>query len=305
MPPFSFFSNKKKKSIWHSSKIALLFILPGFLLYFFWFIYPLGYTFGLSLTNQTFYNLITGAKFIGLDNFGKLFSQASMLWPVLIVTFEWVALSVSFKVIFGLAFASLYNSERVKGKGILLPLMIVPWVIPGILSILTWRSMFLTEFGVINKILHVVGLPGVNWLGVPMNALFAYVIVETWLAYPFMMTVILGALKNIPTEIQESAVMDNATGLRKLRHITLPLIRKPLAYATIMTTNTSFQMLGVPYLLNQGGPARANEILMVYGYREAFSYANYAYASAFVIFATVIILLFGLLVLKASKLMEE
>lgn len=283
----------------------MIFILPGLLVYFFWFIYPLGYTFGLSVTNQTFYNLITGAKFIGLANFEKLFSQASMLWHVLIITFVWVALSVSFKVLFGLGFASLYSSEKIKGKRILLSLMIVPWVLPGILTILTWRSMFLTEFGAINQLLHAVSLPGVNWLGVPTNALIAYVIVETWLAYPFMMTIILGALKNIPTEVQESAMMDNATGLRKLKHITLPLIRKPLAFATLMTTNTSFQMLGVPYLINQGGPARQNEILMVYGYREAFSYGNYAYASAFVIFAAVIIVLFGFVVLKASKLMEE
>jgi arabinogalactan oligomer/maltooligosaccharide transport system permease protein len=288
------------ESLW-----AFLFLFPGIFLFLFFYLYPYIYSFYLSLTDQSVFNLIIGAKFIGLENFKRLFNLNSQFYAVLLRTLIWVCTSVSLKVIFGLVFAVLFNSEYVLGKRILLPLMIIPWVIPGILTILTWRNMFTTEFGTINLILKELHFQPINWLYDTTNAFIAYNIVETWLAYPFMMTVILAAMKGIPLELYESAVIDGADWFAKLKNITLPLIRKPLLFATLLTTSTSFQIIMVPYLLNEGGPARTNEFFMVYGYKEAFTYGNFGYASAFVVVAFAIILAIGISIAKIGKLMEE
>lgn len=293
----------KRQEIWES-KWAYLLIGPGAILFLFFYLYPYIYSLSLSLTDQTFFNLISGAKFIGLENFKRLFNPNSTFYAVLSRTFIWVCTSVFLKVLFGLAFAVLFNSKLVMGKRILLPLMIVPWVLPSVLTLLTWRNMFTTEFGMINLTLKEVGLQPINWLWDTRNAFIVYNIVETWLAYPFMMTVTLAAMKGVSPELYESAVMDGAGWLATLKNVTLPLIKKPLLYATILTTSTSFQIVLVPYLINEGGPARTNEFFMVYGYKEAFTYGNFGYASAFVVIAFVITLAIGLVMAKVGKLME-
>lgn len=295
----------KQLEVWESSKRAYLLIGPGALLFLFFYLYPYIYSISLSLTNQTVFNLISGANFIGINNYKYLFNINSPFYIVLSRTLIWVCTSVFIKIFFGLAFAFLFNSELVRGKRILLPLMIVPWVLPSVLTLLTWRNMFTTEFGTLNLILKEIGLQPINWLWNTRNAFIVYNIVETWLAYPFMMTVIYAAMKGVSPELYESAVMDGAGWLAKLKNITLPLIKKPLLFATILTTSTSFQIVLVPYLINEGGPARTNEFFMVYGYKEAFTYGNFGYASSFVVIAFIIVLAIGLVMVKVGKLMEE
>jgi arabinogalactan oligomer/maltooligosaccharide transport system permease protein len=165
--------------------------------------------------------------------------------------------------------------------------------------------MFQTGFGSINQVLRTFGLPGPNWLNNEWLAFTAYNITNTWLAYPFMMTVILGALQGIPPELYEAATVDGARAWHKVKHITLPLIRRPLLLATLLTTNTTFQQLNVPYLLNQGGPARLNETVMVWGYRTILTGRFYGLASAFLGIVLIIVLFIGFAGLRVSRIAEE
>jgi arabinogalactan oligomer/maltooligosaccharide transport system permease protein len=294
------------KDIWRRNSVAYFFMLPSLIMLIFFNAYPIVFSMGIGFTNLTLFNIRSGYQFIGFANYQKLLSvYGPQIQYVLYKTVLWTVVNVGLQVAVGLAFALLYNSKDLFGKRVHLAIVILPWAMPGFTSILIWYGMFQTGFGSINQVLRTVGLPGPNWLNNEWLAFTAYNITNTWLAYPFMMTVILGALQGIPPELYEAATVDGARAWHKVRHITLPLIRRPLLLATLLTTNTTFQQLNVPYLLNQGGPARLNETVMVWGYRTILTGRFYGLASAFLGIVLIMVLFIGFLGLRVSRIAEE
>jgi len=298
---------KSRKDLWHV-RSAFLFILPGFLLFLLFNLYPIIHSTYLSMTDTDFYNItktgVDAPQFIGIKNFSDLV-DTPFFYRAIGLSLLFAATSVPLKILVGLLFASILNSERVYGKPLLRSLAILPWVVPFIFSILMWRGMFSLEFGAVNQIFASIGLPAINWLFDATNAFIVYNIVEVWLAYPFIMTVVLGAMQNIPPELHESAMMDGAGMLSRMKKVTLPLIKRPLIFATILTSLASIGAFMVPFLINAGGPGRANEMMMVYGYKEAFLGGRYGYAAAFMVIAAIIYSIFIILSLKATKLTKE
>lgn len=298
--------NGKAGGAWKTNK-AFLLLIPGLLVFFALNLYPIIFSIYLGFTNAYFGNIAGKYQFIGLSNFEELlFSGDTRFYYVLGRTFLFLATSVPLKVTFGLALAVIFNSQVIKGRNIFRSFLILPWTIPAVLSILTWRGLFYYDFGAINGILQAIGFPRVNWLYDVTNAFIAYNIVELWLAYPFMMTVILAALQSVPPELYDSARVDGASSWQRLRHITIPLIWRPLLFAIILTSNASFQAFLVPYLLNFGGPANQNELIMVWGYKQAFQNPGVpgamGLAAAFFVLVSLIILAFSYAGLKIGKI---
>jgi len=300
---FSIFSSKRKKSIWHYRK-AYLFILPSLALFFFFFLFPIIYSAYLSTTNASFFNLIRGFESVGAANYEKLLFEGEFYLPLL-RTGLFMSTSVFLKVSVGLLFAALFTSALIKFKRVLFPLILIPWAVPWFLSVSIWKGMFSQDFGAINQALQSIGLPAVNWLNNTWNAFIAYNVVEVWLVYPFMMSVLVAAIMSIPPALHESAIMDGASSWNRFRHVTLPLIKKPLLWATLMTTIASYMIFGVPFLLNLGGPAGSNEFLMVYGYKKAFFLGRYGFAAAFMMIVFAILAILVVLYSKKTKMIEE
>jgi arabinogalactan oligomer/maltooligosaccharide transport system permease protein len=299
----------KVRGVWKTNK-AYLFIIPGLLVFFVLNLYPIIFSIYLGFTDAYFGNITGKYQFIGLKNFEKLLiSVDTRFYYVLGRTFLFVATSVPLKVLFGLALAIIFNLQMIKGRSVLRSLLILPWTLPAVLSILTWRGLLYYDFGAINGILQAIGLPRVNWLNDTTNAFVAYNIVEVWLAYPFMMTVILAALQSVPLELYDSAKVDGASAWQRLRYITLPLIWRPLLFGIVLTSGASFQAFMVPYLLNSGGPANQNELIMVWGYKQAFQnpgvYGSMGLAAAFFVLVSLIILAFSYAGLKLGKITVE
>jgi len=231
---------KKPHRTWVTNK-AFLLIIPGLLVFLFFNLYPIAYSVYLAFTNANFYNIMGKYSIIGLENFRKIFFHPSTrFYYSLGRTVLFVLTSVPLKVAFGVALAVLLNSAVIRGRTLFRSLLILPWTLPAVLSILMWRGLFNMDFGAINKILMSMGLPAINWLNNTLNAFITYNIVEVWLAYPFMMTVVLAALQSIPPELYDSAQIDGAGSLQRLRYITLPLIFRPLWYGTLFSSNASF-----------------------------------------------------------------
>jgi len=296
---------ERTRGAWES-RIAFLLIIPSLIIFLFFNLYPIIYSVFLAFTNAEFTNIAGRYSFIGMENFAKLlFHPNTRFYYVLGRTALFVVTSVPLKVLFGLGLAVIFNSRLIKGGKILRSLLILPWTIPAMLSILVWRGLFNLDFGAINQMLQSWGFPRVNWLQDTTNAFIVYNIVEVWLAYPFMMTVILAALQSVPPELYDSARVDGAGTWQRLRYITLPLIFRPLWFATILTSSASFQAFLVPFVLNGGGPARTNEMVMVYGYKEAFQLGNYGYAAAFMVIISLIVTAFMLAGMKAGKMAGE
>lgn len=293
---------KIESLLWHTRK-AYWYIIPSLFLLFFFFLYPIIYTVYISTTNANFFNIMKEPKFIGLENYKTLLSEKGF-YP-LIRTGLFLLTSIPLKVLTGLLLAILFSSPLVKAKRILLSLALFPWAAPWFFSVLIWRGMLNQDFGIINQMFLSIGLSSVNWLNNIRNAFVAYNIVEVYLTYPFMMSIILAAIQSVPTDLYESAQMDGAGSWITFRHVTLPLIKKPLFWAAIMTGIASYLIYGVPYLLNKGGPARENEFLLVYGYKEAFDFGFYGYASAFMILVFILLTILIITFLKLTKIMEE
>jgi len=276
------FKMRGRKSVWHNAPLALWLILPGLLLFLCFNLYPIVHSLYVSATDMNFYNIGEHINFIGLSNYQKLLGDPH-IYRAIILTLIFVATSVPLKILAGLLFAFILNSEQVLGKPILRSLSILPWVVPLIFSCFLWRGMFTFDFGAVNQIFKSIGLPAVNWLYDARNAFIVYIIVEVWLAYPFIMTVLLGAMQSIPPDLYESASMDGAGTWRKLKSITVPLIKRPLLFTAILTSISSITMFMVPFLINDAGPGRSNDFMMVYGYKEAFQGGRYGYAAAFMV----------------------
>lgn len=293
----------QNSTLWNPSR-AYLFIIPSLALFLFFFLYPIVYSIYISTTNANFFNFVSGFDFIGLSNYRKLLIEGEFFQPLL-RTFLFIITSVSLKVVFSLFVAALFSSPYLKFKNILYPLYLAPWALPWFFLVMIWRGMFNQDFGIINHMLMSLGFQEINWFFDPTNAFITYNIVETYLVYPFMMTVTLAAIQSIPVEIQEAAIMDGASPWKRFRHITLPLIQKPFLWATLMTTIASYMIFGVPFLLNKGGPIGMNEFLLIFGYKKAFELGRYGFAAAFMVIVFSILVLLILIFSRTTRLTES
>lgn len=290
-------------SLWRSPRAYLL-ILPSLGLFMFFFLYPILFSLYLSTTNASFFNFARGYHSVGLGHYRKLILEGEFLKP-LSRTILFMVTSVTLKVVAGLLLAALFSSRYLKFKRILQPLFLAPWAVPWFFLAMIWRGMFNQDFGVINQVLHSIGLSAINWLNDTSNAFISFNIVEVYLVYPFMMTVILAAIQSIPKEIHEAAMMDGARSWQRFTYITIPLIRKPLSWATLITAIASYMIFGVPFLLNKGGPAGTNEFLLVFGYKRAFDLGRYGFAAAFMVLVFIILVVIVVLFSRVTRLTEE
>jgi arabinogalactan oligomer/maltooligosaccharide transport system permease protein len=294
---------------------SLLLVLPGLFVFSAFMLFPVLYLLGISFTNAEPANLFAGegvvavltfgdALFVGLANYVDVLTDPQF-WNSFGVTWLFVATSVTLKIGASLAIALVVTSDLVRGKRVLRSLIIFPMGLPPIFTITVWRGIFSSaEFGLMNQLLTAFGASSVAWLSGRWTAFVAYNVTEAWLAYPFMVIITVSALQDVPEELHEAAVVDGAGFLARFGHITLPSIKRPVLFASILTSAASFQQFLIPFVFNQGGPARANELIVVYGYREALSFQQYGRGAAISIVALAFIGAFMWLNVKKGKLAD-
>jgi len=294
---------------------SLLFVLPGLFVFAAFMLFPVLYLVGLSFTDAAPANLFAGegafavltfgeATFVGLRNYADVLTDPEF-WNSFGVTWLYVATSVVLKLGLSIGVAMVVTSDRVRGRRLMRSFIILPMGLPAIFTITVWRSMFSSaEFGLINQFLAVFGFESVAWLSTRWPAFFAYNVTEMWLAYPFMVIITVSALQDVPEELHEAATVDGAGFLARFVHVTLPSIKRPVLFASILTAASSFQQFLIPYVFNQGGPDRANELVVVYGYKEALSFNQYGRGAAVSLIAVAFIGAFMWINVKRGKLAD-
>ncbi|QCJ47342.1 MULTISPECIES: carbohydrate ABC transporter permease [Haloprofundus] len=294
---------------------SLLFVLPGLFVFSAFMLFPVLYLVGISFTNAEPGNLFAGegalavltfgeATFVGLENYATVLTDPTF-WNSFGITWLFVATSVTLKLVLSISIALVVTGKRVRGKRFMRSLIILPMGLPAIFTITVWRGIFSSaEFGLANQVLRSLGMGTVSWLSERWMAFVAYNITEAWLAYPFMVIITVSALQDVPDELHEAAMVDGASYLSRFFHVTLPSIKRPVLFASILTAAASFQQFLIPYVFNEGGPARANELIVVYGYREAFSFAAYGEGAAISIIAVAFIGAFMWLNVKRGRLAD-
>lgn len=262
-------------------------------------IIPVLGTFWISLHRDV--TFIPGFKFVGLDNYINVLSKREF-WYSLFVTVSFSLVSVSLETILGLAFALILN-ERMKGRGILRAIVLIPWAVPTIISARTWELMYNYSYGLFNWILNSIGLGNVNWLGSPLSAFFAVVFADVWKTTPFMTLLLLAGLQAIPGDTYEAAIIDGANMFQRFRHVTLPLLRPVLIVAVTLRTIDALRVFDVIYVLTGGGPGGATMSLSML----AFNYYNlgdYGVGSAISIITFLTVLSFTVVYLKVGRFQE-
>ncbi|SFK98817.1 carbohydrate ABC transporter membrane protein 1, CUT1 family [Halogranum rubrum] len=294
---------------------SLLLVLPGLFMFSTFMLFPILYLVGVSFTNAKPSNLFAGdgiasiltfgeATFVGLENYVTILTDPAF-WNSFGITWLFVATSVALKIALSLGIALVVTGERVRGKRFMRSIIIVPMGLPAIFTITVWRGIFSSaEFGLANQVLAEFGFSSIAWMSQRWMAFLAYNVTEAWLAYPFMVIITVSALQNVSDELHEAAMVDGAGYVARFLHVTLPSIKRPVLFASILTAAASFQQFLIPFVFNEGGPARANELLILYAYREAFSFSQYGQGAAISLVAVVIIGAFMWLNVKRGRLAD-
>ena len=270
---------------------------PSLLLIALMVVFPIFYTAYISLTNMNVYHWFD-FTIIGLENyFRALFVFDSGFLSALLATILWTAVNMVLQLVIAFVLVSLLNVQKLKLRKLYKTLLMFPWAMPGYVSILLWKTgMFNTQFGLLNQWMEKLGHEAVRWLSSDVSAFLCCTVVNLWLALPFMIMIIDGAMQSIDRSYYESAILDGATWLERTRYITLPAITPIISPAVIITVFTTFKQFDVVYLLTQQAGAKTGSwfhTILTYAYENAFITNNYGYSSAISIIIFILLLLFS------------
>ncbi len=289
----------------NDNKRAYLYSGLSLLLIFVVVVFPILYTAYISLTNMNLYHWFD-FDFIGLENYRKaLLVLDSGFLAALLRTVLWTVVNMVIQLALAFMLASLLNSPNLKGKGIYKTILMFPWAMPGYVSILLWKTgMFNSTFGLLNQWMERLGLNMVRWLAGDVSAFICCTVVNLWLALPFMIMIIDGALQSVDRSLYETAQICGANRLQKTTMITIPLIKPVIGPAVVITVFTTFKQFDVVYLLTQqaGSPSGANiHTILTYAYENAFITSNYGYSSAISIIIFLLMIAFTVLTNKQMR----
>lgn len=285
--------------IWSTPSLILILLIV---------IFPIIYTGYISLTNMNVYHW-NNYELIGLENYkDALLVFDNGFIAAFGVTFLWTIVNMVLQLIIAFIMASLLNIKRLRLRNVYKTLLIFPWAMPGYVSILLWKTgMYNSQFGLLNQWLQKLGLEPVRWLNSNVMAFISCTVVNLWLALPFMITIIDGALQSLDKSYYESALLDGATWLERTCYITIPMIKPIIAPSVIITTFTTFKQFDVIYLLTQqvGSKTGANvHTILTYAYEKAFITNNYGYSSAVSMIIFVVLIAFSSISNMKSKSQE-
>lgn len=262
-----------------------------------WILGPFGAAAYLAFTQ---YDILTPSQFIGLENFEAMLFQDDLFWKSLEVTTVYAFVSVPLQIAFGLFLAMLLNT-KIRGLAWFRTIYYLPAVLSGVAISFLWIWVFSADWGVLNYILSLFGIPGPNWLTSERWALSALILMSLW-GVGSGMVIYLAGLQGVPTELYEAAEVDGATWLRKFWHITLPMISPVILFQLIMGIIAALQTFTQGYVMTEGGPNSATLFFVLYLWRNAFQYLKMGYASALAWAIFAYILLLTLLVLRSSSM---
>jgi ABC-type sugar transport system permease subunit len=273
-----------------------LLLLPSVILISLINLYPFASGFYYSLQDGT---LIKAGSFVGLENYLTLLSMPEFhnsLWFSVVFSI----FSVFGSYIIGLMFALLLNQD-VPGRGFFRVALLVPWIIPSIVSITSWRWLIGTESGLINQMLGWVGAGPIYFLSSSQWAIFSVILVKIWRSFPFMMLSLLAALQAINQESYEAASIDGASAWQSFRFVTLPQLMPISVILWILMTIFSVNDFETPWLLTGGGPSNATENLIVLAYRYTFNRNDVGIGAAISFVTMLILMVFAVGLLRRQR----
>lgn len=276
--------------------MGYLYIFPWILGFLIFQLYPLGASLYYSFTE---YNITGTPTFIGFKNYITMFSSDSLFYTSLGNTLKYVFLSLPMKIITALIVAVILN-QKLKGINFYRTVYYIPSIFGGSVAIsILWRFLFM-DGGLVNRMLNGLGMTSVPWLSSPNYSLFTLSLLSVW-QFGSSMVLFLAALKQVPEDLYEAALIDGAGAVHMFFRITLPMITSVLFFNILMQLVNAFQDFTGAFVITNGGPLNSTYLYALKLYDEAFKYFKMGYASALSWVLFVIILIFTAIFFRFSE----
>jgi multiple sugar transport system permease protein len=237
--------------------------------------------------------------FLGLRNYSELFEDPAF-WSTISTTLIFNLIINPFQVVCALCLALLVERPT-RFVDVFRASFLLPMTVSIALTSIIWAIMLDPTLGPVNGFLRWAGLPAQRFFRSPDQALGTLIVVATWKGAGYWMVFLLAGLLAIPKDLYESAAIDGATGWRRFWHVTLPLMRRPLAFVLVADTAANFLLFAPVYIITNGGPNGATQLLMFEAYQAAFGYLNHGRSLAISTIILVIILAIALVELRLFR----
>ena len=287
---------EEKKGQVKDNVAGYLFVAPFIIGLFAFTLYPFLSGLYFSFTD---YNILSKAKWVGLDNYIKMFTQDDKFWMSFTVTLKFALTQIPLKLAFSL-FVALILSKKTKLTNTYRTIFYIPSLVGGGVAVaITWQRIWSID-GVMNTILGNIGLPTINWLQNTKTALYVLVLLGVW-QFGSQMIIFLAAINDVPDSLLEAAKVDGAGPIKRFFKVTLPMITPALFFNLIQGIIGAMQAFNSAYLVTEGGPMNSTLYFGLYQYRQAFEFKHMGYASAMAWFLMLVIVALTALVFRSSS----
>jgi len=259
-------------------KLAYVFVLPMVLLMVGLVVWPF---INAIIISTTALNFLTGeTTSVGLRNYQRLLTSSDYLLAMR-NTINFTLWSMAIKLVTGMTIALILHS-RMPLRNLLSAIMLLPWIVPEIVTALAWKSIYDPLFGGLNPMLQGLGLidQPLGWLSDPQMAMGSVIAVNVWKGIPFYTLLLLAGLKAIDREQLESAEVDGASTVQRFRHVTLPGLRYTLIVVLLLSFISTFNQFGLIFLMTGGGPGGATRLYSILAYEKAIGSLQYGPGTA-------------------------
>lgn len=287
---------KEQERLW-----AWAFILPCLIGLVVFTYLPIIASLGLSFS---YWNLLGTPEWVGLDNYQQVLADP-LFWKTFQNTWTFVLVTAVLEVVIGLKLAVMVF-HLMKGQGFFRTAYFLPYITPMVSITLVFGWIYDPQFGILNSLIKTVDVFGwfsepIAWLQDPRTAMFSVILLRVWKNVGYNMLLFLAGLGNIPQDLYESANLDGANPWQAFWRITFPMLSPTLFFVLIITLINAFQVFDSIYLLTQGGPEHATDVLVYWMFKNAFEFYKIGPASAIAYILFVIILLLTLVQWQVRK----
>lgn len=267
---------------------GLWFVLPALVIYFMFFGLPFLATIGLSFTD---WNGLGWPDFSGIANYTRLAVDGAM-WSALVNNLIWVVFGTAVPVIVGLILAVMLWSDA-RGSVAYRTIFFLPVILSPVVIGVIWGWIYNPLFGLLNTGLREVGLGrwAMGWLGESETALYAILLTAIWSYFGFCIVVLFAGLQKVNPELVEAARIDGASAPQRFRHVIVPQIAPVLTMVIVYTVIGGFNAFDIVWVMTQGGPNNASEVISTYTYEVAFRGNEYGYGATLSMVMSVVALL--------------
>lgn len=276
-----------------------LFLTPWLLGFFGLFIGPGLVSLYLSLTK---YDVLSAPEFVGAANYVKMFTGDDLFWPSLVRTFYFAGVGVPLGVLGSMFLAILLNNQ-LRGVTVYRTLFFMPSLVPLVASVVLWKWLLNTDFGIVNQALRDLGVqnpPG--WFSDRAWAIPSLISMRLWAGIGgTQMIIFLAGLQGIPESLYDAAAIDGANTWQRMRHVTIPLLTPTIFFNTVLGIIGALQTFAAAFVATEGGPGFATWFYALHIWKHAFDYWNMGYAAALAWFFAIIIVGLTILQMTLSK----